>query len=289
MEELTAVQVDVGCDVEMTQQLTAALVVSTPDAKFAALVYRQPFAESFAKVAALGFKGIEVAIRDPRMADPDELRHLAEKNELKICALGTGQAFGTEGLCFTDPDPSVRGRAVQRIKEHIALAKELGALVIIGLIRGKGLAGEPAELHRGMLDGMRACADEASRLDVDLVIEPINRYETALLNTIPEALAFLDELGSPRVGLLLDTFHMNIEEPSIGASIRQAGRRIGHVHVADSNRWAPGCGHLDFPGIVAELRASGYVGYLSAEILPYPDPDAAARQVAVTMAQCGAF
>ncbi|MGE5551848.1 MAG: 5-keto-L-gluconate epimerase [Bacteroidota bacterium] len=267
------------------QPRKTSVVVSTPNAGFSALVYREPFVKSFAKAAALGFRGVEVAIRDPKMVSAGELLHLAEEYQLKICALGTGQAYGTDGLSFTHPDQSVRRKALDRIKDHLALAAELDALVIIGLIRGKRPPEEPVLAIEGrMLEGLKACADEAVRQGADLVIEPINRYETNLLNTVGEALKILDELAVPRVGVLLDTFHMNIEERSITESIRKAGSRIKHVHVADSNRWAPGFGHLDFGAILAELRAVGYDGFLSAEILPYPDPDSAARKMVETLA-----
>ncbi len=262
-----------------------SLAVSTPDAKFSAVVYREPFPRSFAKAAALGLAGLELHLRDPRTVRAGEILHLAREHGLAISALGTGQAFGTDGLSFADADPAVRRAAVERIKSHLALAAELRTCVILGLIRGRGRPEEPlAEARRRMEEGVRACADEAERLGVDLALEPLNRYETNLLNTVQEALDFLDALRSPRVGLLLDTFHMNIEEPSIADSIRRAGKRIRHVHAADSNRWAPGFGHLDFGEVVRTLEILGYDGFLSAEILPYPDPDAAARMVARTLA-----
>lgn len=233
----------------------------------------------------MGFDGVELAIREPKRVSASDIDRLARKHRLAIAALGTGQAYGEEGLSFTAADPSVRARAVERIGEHLALAKELGVIVILGLIRGRQVPElSEAEVRRVMMDGFQACADEAEKLGVDLAIEPINRYETNLLNTVTETLAVLAELKSSRVGILVDTFHMNIEEPSIKGSIRAAARLIKHVHVADSNRWAPGFGHLDFCEIVNELREGGYDGFLSAEILPYPDPDAAARQAASTLA-----
>lgn len=266
--------------------MKTSLVVSTPGARFSALVFRDSFSNSLARAASLGFDGVELAVRDPRLVNPAEIARLAEEHRLKVCAIGTGQAYGEDGLSFTDPDPSVRERAIHRIREHLALAGELRAIVILGLIRGKRPPEMPeAEARRLMICGFEACAEAAAKLGVDMVIEPINRDETNLLNTVGETLEVLDELGSPHLGILLDTFHMNIEEPSIAESIRAAGNRIKHVHAADSNRWAPGFGHLDFHGIVRELRESGYEGFLSAEILPYPDPDTAARRAVETLAE----
>ncbi len=80
------------------------------------------------------------------------------------------------------------------------------------------------------------------------------------------------------LGLLLDTYHMNIEEPSIETSIRAAGPRIYHFHVADSNRWPPGGGHLDFAAILRALAATGYGGFVSGEFLPAPDAATAAQR-----------
>ncbi|MFQ6672056.1 MAG: TIM barrel protein, partial [Candidatus Tectimicrobiota bacterium] len=127
-------------------------------------------------------------------------------------------------------------------------------------------------------EALRECAALAEEEGVRLVLEPLNRYETNLVNTVAEALQLIKEVGSEAMGLLFDTFHANIEEPSIEGSIRAAGSRLLHVHVADSNRWHPGAGHIDFAQIVATLREVGYDGYLSAEILPLPDPHTCARK-----------
>jgi sugar phosphate isomerase/epimerase len=112
---------------------------------------------------------------------------------------------------------------------------------------------------------------------VRFAIEPINRYETDLLNDVQSGLRFLERLGQDNVGLLLDTFHMNIEERNLIESIRLARTRLFHFHVADSNRWYPGAGHIDFRSVLATLDDIDYSGFVSAEILPMPDPDSAAK------------
>ena len=109
-----------------------------------------------------------------------------------------------------------------------------------------------------------------------LAIEPVNRYETGFINTAALAVELVDLVGSPGIGLVANTFHMNIEEPSIEQSIRQAGPHIFHFHVADSNRWYPGAGHLDFARLLATLAESGYRGWVSGEFMAMPDPDTAA-------------
>ena len=113
---------------------------------------------------------------------------------------------------------------------------------------------------------------------VRIALEPINRYETTLVNNVAQGLALIDRVGADNLGLLFDTFHANIEEPSIEESLLAAGGRLFHVHVADSNRWYPGAGHLDFAQILDVVARSGYGGFVSGEFMPRPDADTAAER-----------
>jgi sugar phosphate isomerase/epimerase len=254
-----------------------SLVVSVEQTTFAAVAARGEWRQALARAAALGYDGVELAVRDPGAVDADALGQEARRAGVAIAALGTGQAYLAEGLSLTADDPEVRRRAVERLRAHLALAARWGAVVIVGLLRGR-LAGSREVTDRRMREALDAVLPDAERLGVRLAIEPINRYETDYLATVEEVLELVDRVGSPRVGVLADTFHMNIEEVSIEDALRRCGERLFHVHVADSNRRAPGWGHLDFAGIVGVLDAIGYGGYLSAEILPLPDPDQAAAQ-----------
>jgi len=120
-----------------------------------------------------------------------------------------------------------------------------------------------------------------------LVLEPVNRYEGDIVITAEEGLGLIDEVGHSHLGLLLDTYHVNIEESSLTEPFRRgmAAGRLWHVHLGDSNRLPPGQGHIDFPSIVAALSESGYQGYLSAELLARPDPDTAAEATIKYMRQ----
>jgi sugar phosphate isomerase/epimerase len=111
-----------------------------------------------------------------------------------------------------------------------------------------------------------------------LTLESICRYEQDFLNTVAEAVRFIDELKVDNLKAHVDTFHMNIEEQSIESAIVRSGDRIGHVHLADSNRRHPGAGHLHFGSILRALDAARYRGYLAMECLPLPDPAAAAAR-----------
>jgi sugar phosphate isomerase/epimerase len=273
-----------------------SVVLSTHAARFDALALREDFEGSVARIASLGYDGVELAVRDPALLDVPRVKTVLARHRLAVPAIGTGQAWGEEGLSFTDPDPAIRRRAVDRILAQVAFARSLGRppstggwgghppIVIIGLIRGRlavGLSREQAEAW--LVEALRECtaADPAVRL----AVEPINRYETDLVNCVDEALQLIDRVGADNLGVLFDTFHANIEEPSVTGGLRAAGNRIFHVHTADSNRWYPGAGHVDFLAVVRTLRDLGYSGWLSAEILPRPDPATATARAAEHLRQ----
>ena len=261
-----------------------SIVVSTSSTKFSALAFKEDLAENIKKVADLGFDGVELAVRNPKYLEVEKIINLVKEGNLEVPAIGTGQAYGEEGLSFSDPSEVVRKMAVERINDQIMFASNFNAQVIIGLIRGKiNESVSQAEAEEWTIDCLRKCGELAKEYNIRLTLEPVNRYESNFINTIAQGIEFIERVGVTNLGLLVDTFHMNIEEVSIYDSIIQAKDYITHVHFADSNRWAPGCGHLDFKKIIKTLKKIDYQGYVSAEILPLPDPDTAARITAETL------
>ena len=247
-----------------------AYTISASQTRFAA-VAAADVQETIPALAGIGFDGVEIAIRDPGHVDVEALVTAAERSGVAVPAIGTGQAYLEEGLSLAASEEAVRVRAVARLLGQVSVARRLGALLIVGLIHGP----IPPETARGLaeerlLEGLGTIARAARTAGVRIVVEPINRYETNWLNTVDEVLDLLGRLGEDNVGLLPDTFHMNIEETDVPAALRRGGARVWHVHVADSNRRAPGWGHLDFGPIVRTLGEMDYGGFLSAEILQQP-------------------
>ena len=113
-----------------------SIVISTSSTKFSALAFKEDFENSVKKVADLGFDGAELAVRNPKDLKVDDVINILKENNLEVPAIGTGQAYGEEGLSFSDPDEMVRKTAVERIKDQILFASHFDAQVIIGLIRG---------------------------------------------------------------------------------------------------------------------------------------------------------
>lgn len=256
-----------------------SIVLSTQPAQFQAATFKGDLAENLARIASYGYDGVELAIRDPKLVDLESLERLVSRYKLRVPAIGTGQAWGEEGLSFTDPEPTIRRRAIERIKSHIPIAARFGAVIIIGLIRGIVRPGvDERQAMEWLISALRECCQAASPYGLRLALEPINRYETSLINNAAQGLELIEQVGVMNFGLLLDTFHMNIEEANIEASIQACRMKIAHFHVADSNRWYPGAGHLDFHSILRALAETGYPGWISGEFLPKPDAGIAAQQ-----------
>ena len=158
-------------------------------------------------------------------------------------------------------------------------AAPFGAPAIIGSMQGNWVQGNSRSYSVGLLaESLHILDEHAASLGVKLIYEPLNRYETNLVNTLEEGAAFIEKNQFKNIQLLADLFHMNIEEEHPSESIQKNFPYIGHVHFADSNRRPVGYGHTQMNSIADALIASGYNGYISAEAFPWPDPELAAVQ-----------
>lgn len=257
-----------------------SVTISSLGSKFAPIVLQGDYIEGIKKAAEIGYKAVELHIRDPKAINASDIISAIKSNKLVVSTIGTGQAYIDERIYFTSIDKYVRDAAVQRIKDQIDFAALLKAKVIIGTI--KGLLPENNNEREIALERviicLKECADYAQNKGVLLVLEAINRYESNYLNTAEQAVEFIERINSPIIGLHLDTFHMNIEEISIVETIKKYSSYLSHLHFADSNRWAPGFGHINFAEILATLKEVNYDGYAGIEALPLPDGESAARQ-----------
>mgnify|MGYP001036218937 CR=1 FL=1 len=211
-------------------------------------------------LSRLGYNGFELLLRRSDDANPRILESLVSRYEMTLAAIGTGLA-AMEGLSLSSPSESIRQKAVARVLNFSKLAEAFDCPVIVGSIKGQpGKASSQRALGKSLqqLKGLRA------------VLEPMNRYESPFLNTAAEAASFIRKNELRDVGILLDSFHMNIEEPSMPGAIAMAGNLLKHVHIADSNRNAPGKGHIPFLQLLRALNRVRYDQYLSAEILQAP-------------------
>ena len=258
---------------------SAITVCLVPEASAGPFVYHGDLASGCARAAAAGFDAVEIFPTEADDVDAFQLRELLKTHGWALAAMGTGAGWVRRKLTLTDPDGHQRMCARDFAAAIVDFAGGFGAPAIIGSMQGRW-GGEVSKAQA--LDWLREELDQlaprAHALGVPLLFEPLNRYEANLFNTVADAVAFLGTLRTHNVRLLCDLFHMNIEESDIAAALKQAGPLLGHVHFADSNRRAIGLGHTAAAPIAAALREMNYSGYVSAEILPLPDADTAARQ-----------
>lgn len=250
----------------------------------APVVLRGSYRECIERASGLGYDAVELHLSNPQDVDRRKLRQDLDRNQMRISSLGTGPAYAKYGLSLSSEAESIRKQAVENIKNHINLAKDFGAVVIIGLIKGKkGECISEARYYERLDQSMKECIQAAEENGVVLVLELINRYESDVLNTIEEGMEYITRFHSNHIKLHIDSFHMNIEETDIGAAILKAGNRLGHVHIADSDRWYAGHGHFDFKTMIKALYEAGYQGVLAQESYCFPEQEAAAEKNIVNL------
>ncbi len=256
------------------------MALSPTKANFAPLLFAGDMNLGIETAARLGYDGVELNLLDSDRLDQDEILQKIDTSGLKVPSIGTGHSYFHENLSLADPDAQTQAAVRRRLVGHIRFASRLGAAVVLGSIRGKLDTGSEKARRAGYdvaVEAVSELADCAAELGVRLTIEPINRYETNFLNNVADTLDFIQAVGRPNIGVLADTFHMNIEEKDIPGSLRQCGDLLWHAHFADSNRFAPGMGHLNFREFVAVLMEMGFDGYISAEIIPVLDDLSSAK------------
>jgi len=212
-----------------------------------------------------GIDGIEVPVFVPAELDVSRLRKA-------LAEYGLGCTFCSVNPPGCNPisdDAAVRANTIEHWKRLIATAAEVGAELIAG----------PTYSPVGHLPGRRRNADEwkwavefhqaiapdLAQHSVGMAVEPLNRFETYFLNTAGDAVKLVEEIGSPRIGILCDTFHSNIEEKSVPDAYRTCGKHLLHVHTCENDRGVPGTGHIDWGGVLGALKEIGYDGWLTIE------------------------
>lgn len=258
---------------------SSATIALVPEIKTGPWIYWNDFEKSLAHASSLGFDAVELFTASADALGITETKLLVEKYHLKIAAVGTGAGKVIHGLTLTDPDVAIRKKAIEFIESMITFGAAFGAPAIIGSMQGNVVAGVTREQAlQWLADGLSYLGNHAASFGVKLIYEPLNRYETNLMNTLGDGVQFLKSHQILHVGLLADLFHMNIEEADMAASIRASGEFIIHVHFADSNRRPVGNGHSDFSEVAKALKEINYTNYVSAEAFAWPNPEAAAVQ-----------
>ncbi len=212
-----------------------------------------------------GFDGVEVPIFRPEEFPASQIRRDTEANGLEctVCSVILG------GMSLIDADADIRRKTQSHLRDAIKGVAEAGSKLLVGplyspvgFLPGRRRNGDE---WKWAVEGYQTLTETLDAHDVTLAIEPLNRFETFFLNTGADAARLCDEVGHPRVGLLFDTFHANIEEKSIAGGYRTVAPHLKHVHTCENDRGTPGSGHVEWDEVFAALRDAKYDGWLTIE------------------------
>lgn len=232
----------------------------------------EPVEKTLERLSKFGYDGIEIK-GNPEQYDVSKLKDGLSSHSLEVSSVcGMWPWDNNDHMKSNDlanPDERVRKKAVKYVRDGLSFGSQLGASCMVVVVGG---CGKTKRLHEKEWEfgvkSVREAGKHAENVGVTMAIEPINRYELFLLKNVDQGLKFVREVNMSGVKLMLDTFHMNVEEADPAASVRKAGEYLVHLHVADSNRQSVGRGHTDFKNIVKSLKEIGYQGYLAMEPLP---------------------
>ena len=225
---------------------------------------------------AHGFDGFEIPVFEPAKVQAGSIRRALVENDLEctVCAILP------KGMNPTSEDPEIRRRTRQHLIDTIKVAADLGSSLVAGPIYSPVgyLPGRrrTSEEWQWAVECFRSLGETLEANRMTLALEPLNRFETYFLNTSADASALCDAINHPSVGVLLDTFHTNIEEKDVAAAFRATGKRLRHMHACENDRGIPGTGHVDFSSIAAALREIRYDGWITIESFGYSHKELAA-------------
>lgn len=232
--------------------------------------------DDFRKISQIGYKGIELSLRDVKDIDWEFLNGILKENSLELICLSTGLIRKIDGLSLIHEDKNKRQFAIDRMSAMIELfGRQVSRSKNLLLGYTKGTLSDKKEDHSHQIEILKESLSrlipKAEREDVIIGIEVINHLETNFINNISEGLELISEFRSKNIKLILDTYHMHIEEESIRSSIIKAAGSIGYVHLCDDNRGFPGSGNINFNDVFTGLEEAGYNGYFTMEFKPSED------------------
>lgn len=229
-----------------------------------------------------GYDGIEFMPDPENVPDPRGFEKALGKTKVVMPVVNTGR-MAPQGLALLHPDSEVRRRSLAAYKRMIDFAGHFGARIGLGIARGKGIPGATREeLDRLAGEIFRELVAHAEKTDAVIMLEPADPGVTSFINTVEEAMAWVERIASPAFSIMLDTYELAEAEPSIEHGIRAARGRAQHIHLYDPRRWPPGVlpekDLVNWPLIARLLREEGFQGSGSVVLAPEGDPEPAARQ-----------
>ena len=217
------------------------------------------------KVAEMGYDGVEIPFNDLSVLDAAATRQACEAAGLGL----TSCCIMMPGTSPCSPDQAQREAGAERLNRMIDITAEMGGTAVagplyspVGQLTGRARTDDE---WNWCVEGLSAAADHAAEAGILLAIEPLNRFETYVINTADDALRLVKQVGSANLKVQLDTFHGNIEEKDTAAAIRATGEWLGHFHASESDRGTPGTGQVRWKEVFAALKDVDYGGWVTIE------------------------
>jgi len=211
-----------------------------------------------------GYDAVEVQITDPAEIDEARLRASLERVDYELCAIQSGGTYRTRGNCLCSPDRAVRERTLELLRSFVGFAARFGALVVFGSLQGTTRDEPDRTAAERRIDGaLEDLAARATQAGVTLAYEPVNHLEVSFRNTIHSVAQVVHRIAEPGLKLMIDTFHMNIEERDEIAPLESEADILAHVHLSETNRDVLGAGRWPTAAFLRELERIGYAGVVS--------------------------
>jgi sugar phosphate isomerase/epimerase len=210
----------------------------------------------------VGYDAVELQIADPSLFDQDRVRRSLQRMDYAMCAFQTGSTYYSRGNCLCTANDTVRRRTIDLLKSFVELAAQWNSLIVFGSLQGR-LSDEPdrAVGAARIREALQEVGQYASERHVTLALEPVNHGEVGFHNTIAEVAAIVRGLNLPGLRMMVDTFHMNIEEKDMLAPLENIQGILAHVHLSETNRDVLGAGHWPTATFLGELARIGYRGH----------------------------
>lgn len=246
-------------------------VSAAPDApNTAPILLKGDICNCLREAAALGFDAIEYHALHTAQFDYGKVLQTMEETGCRVSVIVTGRLYTQLHYSLTSEDPENERLALEGMLRYIEMATELGAGVVLGWAKGSiREAGSPEAFFERLTRNLKVLDAAAAARKVPILLEIINRYEVDAFMTGRETASYLVEHNFKNCFAHLDTFHMLIGEEDFPAAIRAVAPYLGYVHFADTTRWYPGSGYMDYKLILQTLADVGYDGYLTIECFPH--------------------
>lgn len=259
--------------------------IATPDLKVSTNVtcMQGDFRSNVKKLASYGYNAVEIMTTYPRSINWANIKQILNEYEMRVSLICTGE-LGLLGYTISDPDDRVRNQSLDRIKEMIDLAEYFQTGINIGNTKGRYRDYVPkVETYNRAVDGLKQLCDYAKPKGVDISVETGAFVYINFLNTCAEVYDMIRQVDRDNLGIMLDLWHLYVEEKSVIDAVREYGSKCFHVHLADSNRKYPGAGNMDFEKIIRAFKEAGYDRAFSVEVRQEPDSYTAAKEAASTL------